>query len=123
MQIRDEDFWQGQKAEIAQSEDREVGEAFLAFIEHWCDQAEHLIYHDDGDSEQLQALRDALEVTEELLGKLPPGWLAHALVVILASWTYGGPTLFEAMTTFEKHLVADEIVSLQSGLQEKAAST
>ena len=122
MLIRDQDFWQGQKAEVAQAEDdQETGGAFLKFIEAWCDQAERSINPRRGHSHYLEELRNSLTVMEDALGKLPPRYVGHALIVIMAAWQYGGDELFEAMNPLERHLVGDEIAVVLEALQDQAA--
>ena len=121
MRIRDEAFWQGQKAEIAQS-DGEDGKAFLTFLEAWCDKAELVLGFSPTISGAVivETLREALISTEDELGVLPPRWMAHMLLVMMGSWAYWEPEVFEALTFFEKRMIADEAAIVNEELQESA---
>lgn len=108
MRIRDRALWQGQRAEA----DEEYGQGFLDFVESWCDRAEAMFgAFADGETfgahTPLEALRATLNPTEAERGVLPPGWTAQMLLVVAASWFYGGPQLLEQMTEFEKKMCAD----------------
>ena len=118
MLLSDEALWRGQRAEA----DDEYGEGFLDFVESWCGRAEQLVMtdalaaevrahgEDPGRAQRpspVEALRETLNPTEAERGVLPPGWTAQMLLVIAACWRFGGPGLFEGMTTFEKKMVAD----------------
>lgn len=125
MQIRDQSFWQGQKAEIAQSADRESGEATIRFIEAWCDRAELYLdsaLKDNSCTTPLNALRATLNATQEEVGVLPPGWLAHLLLIVVAAWIHGGEELLQSMTVFEQKMVADEAALVNMQLEESAAA-
>lgn len=104
MLLRDRALWQAQRAEA----DDEYGEGFLDFVESWCHRAERSYASGTGSSATpLAALRATLNPTEAERGVLPPGWTAQMLLVIAASWGYGGPQLLEQMTAFEKKMCAD----------------
>jgi hypothetical protein len=118
MKIRDEAFWQGQKAEIAQSEDSEEGEAFLKFIELWCDKTEFLIDPDYSPEQRLHGLRHTLPYVEAELGTLPPRWLAHMILVLIGSWAYWDDDVSEYLTVFEERMIADEAMLVNQELQE-----
>jgi hypothetical protein len=137
MRIRDTAIWQQQKAEIAQGDDSQIGEAFMRFVESWCDRAEKVMAetHDEyfegdprdgterfvteGDS-PLESLRETLQPTEAEFGALPAQWTAQMLLVIAACWGHGGDELFEEMTVFEKKMVADMASLVNVKAQEGA---
>jgi hypothetical protein len=126
MKIHDQDLWQAQQAEIASRPDHEDGEAFLSFVEAWCDLAEaHLheavLLGADGTHVAIEGLRETLEPAQEALGKLPFGWLGQILVCIYTHWEYGSNDAFLAsMTPLEQKFMADAYALLEHGLQMEA---
>lgn len=120
MKIRDQAFWQGQKAEIAQSDDRENGAAFIAFIESWCDKAEECLLPEETPDAHMRWFRSAFTITEAILGSPPPRWTAHMMLVIMGSWAYWNRGMWECLTPLEKQMIADEAAMVNAELQEAA---
>jgi len=79
-------------------------QAFIAFVEDWCESAERI---QTSLLRPIEALRAALEPTEQAHGYLDTNLLANMLVVICANWVYGGDDFFVSMTEIEQRLVID----------------
>lgn len=121
MKIKDHSLWQAQKAEIAQSDDKEIGELFLQFVEEWCDRAEALFATEPLVGHNLRpidTLRRTLSLTETDLGILPPGWVSQMLLVIAANWESipDEDKFFESMTPIERHAIGDAATLIQQRL-------
>lgn len=112
MIIVNEEFWQSQKAQVSQIEDpddRASTKQWLDMVEGLCTDAESLI----GDMTAPAAFRAVLEASEQALGKMPVGMLAHTVILVMSVWQHG-EELFDGMSYLEKRLVTDEIVRLQT---------
>lgn len=123
MKIRDQDLWQSQKQEIAQSDEKEIGVLFLQFVEDWCESAEALMETEPLVGHNLRpidALRRTLQPTESRLGVLPPGWTSQMLLVIAANWGKipAEDEFFESMTPIERHAIGDAATLIQARIDE-----
>lgn len=118
MRIKDQNLWQAQKAEIAQSETKEIGELFLMFVEVWCDRAQVLLDdepHLGHNLRPIDGLRRTLSAVESDLGMLPPGWVSQMLLVIAANWdcNQSEDDFFGSLTPIERHAVGDAATLIQ----------
>jgi hypothetical protein len=127
MKIQDDARWLAQRAELGQKIGPQSAQAFIGFVEEWCDRAEtwqELSYWEGREERAphpIESLRLALEPTEASNGYLDTNTLANMLVVICANWEYGGDEFFESMTEFEKRIVVDVAGQMIAEQQDAAA--
>jgi len=120
MRTQDPERWRAQKAELGDKLDQQSAQAFVAFVEEWCGEAEVVLEVGYQTTSPIEALRISLAPTEERHGYLNTNLLANMLLVICANWGYGGDELFESMTEFEQRIAMDMAGMIHEAMQASA---
>jgi hypothetical protein len=116
VRVRDEAAWQERRAAL--TEDGEIGQEFLKFVEDWADTAER--DYDDQTS-TTDWIRQALPKVEERHGRVDFMFLGQMLAVLAEHWEYG-PQLMRGLTPIERRLVED-LTLLKVAVEQKKAET
>ena len=121
MRVRDEAVWQQQCAEL---EADEIGRDFRRFVEVWVEEAERY-YDDQGGfwdatiSDPAYALREALAVADEKMGRVSVHFLGQMLVVVATHWIHGDEMMAN-LTPIEMRLVQDMLALKVAELKQEA---
>lgn len=83
MKVRDVDSWQGRRAALTQ--DGEIGQAFLKFVEAWAVAAEKILPGYD----PAAALERTLSAVEDQQGRADIFWLGQLMAVMAEHWEHG----------------------------------
>ena len=116
MKVRDESTWQARRAAL--TEDGEVGQAFLGFLEAWAQAAEQYV----AITEPAGALDDTLAHIESERGTVGITFLGQMLAVLAEHWEYG-PDMMKTLTPIERRLVEEMTLIKVAHEQEKAEET
>ena len=119
MKVRDRSLWLAQLAEIAQSEQADIGNFFIAYVEDWCDRAERLLKGEDPHT-PLTALRSTLPAVLADKGFPSPTMMAQLLLVITANWDPDGSDLFEALNEVESAMVVYMVGKINDAAAKRA---
>jgi len=125
VRVKDEAVWRLQQAELARTDNPEIGQLFLSILDEWTTLAERLIqqYFNDCSAtpseSPLLALRQALPTVEQNHGALSGLWIFEMLLVMDSNWIHGGG-LYEALTGFEKAALGDVARSIMREAQQGA---
>jgi hypothetical protein len=121
MRVVDESTWQAQVAEIVA--DGEIGQAFLQFLETWVEEAEELMSSRMVSGEPMfswVAIREALPLAEERLGRQGTRFLGQMLVLIATYWVHGA-SMSQGFGPIEMRLMQDVLAWKLTDLEAEAA--
>lgn len=117
MIVRDANLWsQQQQALNDQGED---GQLYLKFLEFWADAAEKVESEDTSLSE-MEALRKALEITEDAFGRLSTQIMGQMLCLLVIHWQWG-EEIARQMTPIEHRLLEEALIAKLAEQQQRSA--
>jgi hypothetical protein len=121
MRVTDESTWQAQVAELVAS--GEIGQAFLQFLEVWVEEAEELMSSRMVSGDPMfswVAIREALPLAEEKLGRHGTVYLGQMLVLIASHWVHGA-SMSQGFGPIEMRLMEDVLLWKLTDLEAEAA--
>ena len=117
MIVRDENLWSQQQQSL--NDQGEDGQLYCKFLVFWAEAAER-VESEDTQLTEIEALRQALEITEQTFGKLPSHIMGQMLCLLVIHWQWG-EEIATQMTIMEHRLLEEALIAKLAEQQQESA--